>query len=143
MQQNPNTLVVVTFTLIIGYITSKINTRYVLIIGLTFYTVGYTVNFFANEWSILIICMIIASIGELMYAPITNSKVIDLIPTNKRGAYNSFYSLSSTGAELVARLTILFYPWMSPLLISLFYFIILILGSCLIYKSLLSNTKLD
>lgn len=138
-----NTLVVVTFTLIIGYVTAKIKTRYVLIIGLTFYTIGYTVNFFANEWSVLIIFMIIASIGELMYAPITNSKVIDLIPSNKRGAYNSFYSLSSTGAELVARLTILFYPWTSPLIISLFYFIILILGSCLIYRSLFSNTNLD
>lgn len=138
-----NTLVVVTFTLVIGYITAKIKTPYVLISGLAFYTIGYTVNFFANEWWILIMFMVVASIGELMYAPITNSKMIDLIPSTKRGAYNSFYSLSSTGAELIARLTILFYPLTSPLVISLFYFVFLILGSILVYRSLFFNAKLD
>ncbi|MDT3959795.1 MFS transporter [Staphylococcus kloosii] len=137
-----NTLVVVTFTLVIGYITAKIKTPYVLISGLAFYTIGYTVNFFANEWWILIMFMVVASIGELMYAPITNSKMIDLIPSTKRGAYNSFYSLSSTGAELIARLTILFYPLTSPLVISLFYFVFLILGSILVYRSLFFNAKL-
>lgn len=131
-----NTLIVVLFTFSIEAVTKKINQQSVLIMGLLIYCIGYSINFTANIWWILVIGTIAASFGELIYAPITNSKMLDLIPFNKRGSYNAFYSLSSTGAEFVSRLTILLYPIVSSLVVSLVYFIILCIGSLIVYFSL-------
>ncbi|RIO22731.1 MFS transporter, partial [Staphylococcus saprophyticus] len=136
-----NTLIVAFFTLYIGNIIEKFNIKSVFILGLTLYTLGYTGLMSANYFGIIIIAIIIATFGELIYAPIYNSEQLNLIPKNKRGSYNAFSALSLTGSELLSRLTIILGVFFSPLAMSLIMFFTLSLGSLIVFRSLFEKTN--
>lgn len=136
-----NTLIVAFFTLYIGNIIEKFNIKFVFIFGLTLYTLGYTSLMSANHFIIIIIAIVIATFGELIYAPIYNSEQLSLIPKSKRGSYNAFSALSITGSELLSRLTIILGVFFSPLAMSLIMFFTLSLGSLIVFRSLFEKSN--
>lgn len=134
-----NTLIIAFFTLSFGKFIERFSLKTMLILGLFFYTIGYSLNMSANIWWLIVISIIIASIGELIYAPIFNSEQLRLIPKNKRGAYNAFSSLSQSGAELLGRLSIIIGVYLTPIMMSILLFILLIIGSISIVFSLFNK----
>lgn len=131
-----NTLIVAVFTLIIGSISEKIKQKNLLILGMSLYIVGYSVNMSANIWWVLIIMMTIASFGELIYAPIVNSQMVSLIPADKRGVYNAISSIQINGAEIISRVFILIGISISPIYMSLILLLLLLIGATILIYSL-------
>lgn len=135
-----NAVAVVILTLPIGSLVKNLNKREVLIFGLFLYAIGYSVNMFANIWWVLVIAIFIASIGEILYAPITNSESIKLIPKDKRGSYNAVTSIQTSGAQLIARLSIILGTFLSPVFMGVSLFLFLTIGIVLSVNSLFKNT---
>jgi MFS transporter, DHA1 family, multidrug resistance protein B len=131
-----NMLLVVLLTFLISRFTDLFDKKKMLLMGLLLYGVGYTVLTSANIWYLLILFNLIATIGELVYSPIANAEKANMMPEDKRGSYSAFSSLSFSGADLIARSTILLGAFLAPSMMSVYIGVILVVGTLLLYSGL-------
>ncbi|MFD2043837.1 MFS transporter [Ornithinibacillus salinisoli] len=95
MLKTTNTLIVVFCTMLITWILQRMNERLVLLIGLCLFFVGYTIISYSTLPLLLIIAMVFASIGEIMYAPIQQTMLANTIPDNERSTYMAMYTIAA------------------------------------------------
>lgn len=139
-----NMLLVVCFTFIINRFTDKMNKKNALITGLILYGIGYATVTSSNTWYMLVLFNLIATIGELIYSPIRNAKQANMIPSDKRGSYSAFSNLSFSGADLIARASIIIGAFLIPTMMSVYIGIIVMVGTVLIYTGLFAkNIKVN
>lgn len=128
-----NMLLVVCFTFLINRFTDRFSKKKVLLSGLIIYSVGYITITSANTWYILILFNFIATLGELIYSPVRNAEEANMIPADKRGSYSAFSNFSFSGAELIARSTIIIGAFLIPTMMSVYIGILLMIGIFLVY----------
>ncbi|EPD50254.1 hypothetical protein HMPREF1210_02825 [Paenisporosarcina sp. HGH0030] len=138
-----NMLLVVCFTFIINKLTDRFNKKNVLLFGLLLYGIGYVTVTSANTWYILVLFNIIATLGELIYSPIRNTEEANMMPANKRGSYSAFSNLSFSGADLVARSTIIMGAYLVPTMMSVYIGMILMAGIVLLYAGLFMSKNVS
>lgn len=131
-----NMLLVVMLTFIVTKFTDRFDKKKVLLSGLLLYGIGYTVITSANLWYVLIVFNFIATIGELTYSPIANAEKANMMPEDKRGSYSAFSGLSFSGADLLARSTILLGAFLAPSMMSVYIGVILLVGTVMLYGGL-------
>ncbi|WP_406687793.1 MDR family MFS transporter [Rossellomorea vietnamensis] len=131
-----NMMLVVCLTFIINRYTDRLNKKNALLIGLLLYGIGYVTVTSANTWYVLIAFNLIATMGELIYSPIRNAEQANMIPSDKRGSYSAFSNLSFSGADLVARSTIIIGAFLMPTMMSVYIGFIVMLGTVLVYTGL-------
>lgn len=131
-----NMLLVVFFTFFIAKFTDRFSKQKMLLIGLIIYGIGYVTITSANSWYMLVLFGFIATIGELIYSPIRNAEEANMMPADKRGSYSAFSNLSFSGADLIARSTIIIGAFLVPTMMSVYIGIILMIGILLIYSGL-------
>ncbi|TMU85051.1 MFS transporter [Bacillus sp. BHET2] len=131
-----NMLLVVCFTFIINRFTDRMNKKNALLIGLLLYGIGYMTVTSANTWYVLVLFNLIATMGELIYSPIRNAEQANMIPDDKRGSYSAFSNLSFSGADLIARSTIIIGAFLIPTMMSVYIGSIVMLGTFFIYTGL-------
>jgi DHA1 family multidrug resistance protein B-like MFS transporter len=131
-----NMLLVVCLTFFINKITDRFRQGKVLLIGLIIYGIGYIIITSANTWYILILFGFVATIGELIYSPVRNAEQANMMPADKRGSYSAFSNLSFSGADLIARSTIIIGAFLIPTMMSVYIGIILMVGIFLLYTGL-------
>ncbi|WP_430482980.1 MDR family MFS transporter [Rossellomorea marisflavi] len=131
-----NMLLVVCLTFFINRWTDKISKRKGIFIGLLIYGLGYAVVTSANTWYVLILFNLIATIGELIYSPIRNAEQANMIPADKRGSYSAFSNLSFSGADLIARSTIILGAFLIPTMMSVYMGALVMIGTALVYTGL-------
>lgn len=138
-----NMLMVVLLTFFVTKITDRFSKRRMLFLGLCIYSIGYTVVMSANLWHVLILFSMVATIGELIYSPIANAEKANMMPENKRGSYSAFSNLSFSGADLMARTTIIIGAFLVPTMMSVYIGIILMAGTFLLYSGLFVVGKIQ
>ncbi|OIK05538.1 MFS transporter [Bacillus sp. MUM 13] len=139
--QIENTIIILLLTFLITNFSKKFNEKRVFVTGLLMYVIGYGLVASFNHILPLLIASLIASIGELLYAPIRQAKQAELIPNNKRGSYLAFGALSNHGGSIIASLGLILgayvqSPWISFYIISLG-----ILGTLLVWSACYSNKE--
>lgn len=138
-----NMLLVVCFTFLINKFTNRFSNQKVLLIGLIIYSIGYITVTSANTWYMLILFNLIATIGELVYSPVRNAEQANMIPTDKRGSYSAFSNISFSGADLIARSTIIIGAFLIPTMMSVYIGIILMIGIFFVYTGLFMNQSVS
>ncbi|KAA0942101.1 MFS transporter [Sporosarcina sp. ANT_H38] len=131
-----NMLLVVCFTFMINKFTDRFSKQKVILIGLIIYGIGYVTVMSANTWYILMLFNLIATLGELIYSPVRNAEQANMIPVDKRGSYSAFSNISFSGADLIARSTIIIGAYLIPTMMSVYIGIILMIGIFLVYTGL-------
>ena len=137
-----NTLIIILFTFSISKISAKFNKGKIMIFGLIIYVLGYSVISYQNSMLILIIMMVFATIGELLFSPVWQSKQVELIPSNKRASYAALGSLTNTFATLFAGMFLIISDFTSSLTVSIFIIFLGYLGIVLI-KSTITQVSND
>ncbi|MGO2889859.1 MAG: MFS transporter [Leuconostoc mesenteroides] len=102
-----NTAIIVLFTAPISRWIPNRNTKKIFVMGTMLFTLGYALQAYVNTLPLLILSSFILSFGELMYVPTRQSKLADLMPENKRGAYLAFNgSIFQLGKVIAASMLI-------------------------------------
>ncbi len=70
------------------------------------YIVGYSGLTYLNQFGLLVVFMIIATVGEIIYSPIVSEQRFKIIPKAKRGTYSAVNALGIHFSETLARLGI-------------------------------------
>ncbi|MEI5908458.1 MFS transporter [Bacillus spongiae] len=131
-----NMLLVVFLTFMINRVTRRFSNQSMLLTGLVLYGIGYVTVTSANTWYILILFNLIATLGELIYSPIRNTEQANMIPDDKRGSYSAFSNISFSGADLIARSTIIIGAYLAPTMMSVYIGIFIMIGIALMYSGL-------
>ena len=131
-----NMMLVVLLTFIVTKFTDKFDKKKMLLAGLVIYSIGYTVITSANVWYLLIVFNLVATIGELIYSPIANAEKANMMPDDKRGSYSAFSGISFSGADLIARSTIILGAFLVPSMMSVYIGLILLAGTVMLYGGL-------
>ncbi|MEK4245249.1 MFS transporter [Psychrobacillus sp. FSL K6-2684] len=129
-----NTLLVVFLTVIIGRVMQKFKDRSILLIGLLFFFVGYVVISFNTTPYILILAMLLASIGEIMYMPIKQTLLANLVPNESRSTYLAFYEISSIIGISTAGIFMIISSWLPAIVLTLMMGIMGIISITIFYK---------
>ncbi|GGB10815.1 MFS transporter [Macrococcus hajekii] len=131
-----NTLTVVSCSLLVGKFAERFRVHRILGAGLLAYGIGYAVLTSANTWWLIIIAVLIATFGEMIYAPTKNAEALSLIPQDKRGSYNTFSSFTFSGAQLLSNGSLVVGAYLNPYAMSVVVFVIVMVGSIFMMNNL-------
>ena len=138
-----NMLLVVCLTFLVNKIADRFHGRHVLVFGLLLYSIGYVVMTSADTWYVLIGFTLVATLGELIYSPVLNARKANMMPDDKRGSYSAFSGVSFSGADMIARSTIIIGAFLMPAMMSVYIGAILIAGTVLVYSGLFIRKPAD
>lgn len=89
-----NGLIVVLLQYPMAIVISRIKQHRALITGSLFYALGYLLMGWVGGFGLAIIAMVIITMGEIIFSPVSLSVVGSLAPADQRGRYMAFFGLS-------------------------------------------------
>lgn len=89
-------LLTVLFQLWVTSKTVKFSRSAVLVSGQVIASVGFALIFFASDFYSLLACIVVITVGEIIYMSIIATIIADLAPENKRGLYMGFSGFVQT-----------------------------------------------
>ncbi|HID93520.1 MAG TPA: MFS transporter [bacterium (Candidatus Stahlbacteria)] len=91
-----NGLIVVFFQYPTTLLIRGINTMKILIYSSLIYALGYFLVGFASSFVFLVICIIIVTLGEIIFSPSSTALVANISPEESTGRYMGLFGLSRT-----------------------------------------------
>lgn len=136
-----NTVCVILLTYFISKVVLKMDFKIALIIGLLIYIVGYSSLTYLNQFGLLVVFMIVATVGEIIYSPIVSEQRFKIIPRAKRGTYSAVNALGIHISETLARLGIVLGTFLTSLQMGLYMFIVLTIGASMLVAGVFGGQK--
>ncbi|OJD55228.1 MFS transporter, DHA1 family, multidrug resistance protein B [Bacillus wiedmannii] len=136
-----NTIFAFTLTFFISNMVKRFDQKKAFFIGIAINVLGYGVLASSNQWLVLILFIIIATIGELIYSPIRQVLQVELIPKDKRASYLALGSFSVQGGSVLASLGITLGAFLQSMTMSFLIVLAGGVGILLSYIAVNSNSK--
>ncbi|WP_166241760.1 MFS transporter [Paenibacillus turpanensis] len=114
MLRTENTVLVVLLSFLTPVIMKRFKDRNVLYIGFLIYITGFTYIAFGNSPLALLIFMLLATLGEVMYVPVKQAYMANIIPDHARSSYMFVNGLTYKGATLISALGVSAGGWLPP-----------------------------
>ncbi|MFA1820325.1 MFS transporter [Virgibacillus oceani] len=134
MLKTTNTLIVVFSTMIITWLLRRCNERFVLLAGMCLFFIGYTVISYSILPFLLMIAMVVASIGEIMYAPILQTILANSVPDNRRSSYMGMYTVATILGVSTAGVFLIISSWLPAIAMTLIIGLMGIVSTGLIWR---------
>ncbi|QDP41557.1 MFS transporter [Radiobacillus deserti] len=124
--KSENTILVVCFTMLLTGFIRKRKDRHVLLIGLFLFFAGYAIISISQSPIILVLAMFFASMGEIMYIPVSQAMLSNMVPDHARSTYMAFYSITAILGVSSAGIFMMISSWLPPFVLT---FLIGIMGA--------------
>lgn len=129
-------LLVVCLTFMVNKFTDRFSEQHALLTGLLLYSIGYVTITSTNSCYLLLLFNFIGTISGLVYSPVRNAEMANMIPEDKRGSYSAFSNVSFSGVDMLARSTIIIGAFLIPTMMSVYIGVLLMIGTLLVYTGL-------
>lgn len=113
-----NSVIVVSCTLLIGWMVSRYQEQYVLMTGMILFFTGYVLISYQTIPWIVLLAMLIASIGEIMYAPIIQTMLANSVPDNKRSSFMAIYNIAAILGVSTAGVFLIISSWVPAMVMT-------------------------
>ena len=134
--QIENTLIVICLSLFITKLVRTFKDTHVLYTGVLLYTIGYCVVGFSNSLWLIVISVLLATAGELLYLPIRQFYLAEIVKDDARSSYLAVNGLVFQMAQAVGALGISIGAVLSSGMMSFLYFVMGVSGLYLIRRSI-------
>ncbi|MDR6549744.1 MFS transporter [Paenibacillus qinlingensis] len=131
-----NTVLVVVLSVFMGVLMRRFKDRNVLFIGYACYIAGYSYLAYSNHPALLLLSMLIATIGELMYVPIKQAYLGNMAPDHSRSSYMALYGMVYRGATFLGGLGVILGGMLSSWLMASLIAISGVIGMGMFYSIL-------
>jgi DHA1 family multidrug resistance protein B-like MFS transporter len=102
-----NTLAVVVLSLFIGaLVKGKSDTR-TLFAGLALNVLGYGYLAMGNQPALLLLMMLIGTVGELMYVPVKQAYLVNIVPNHARSSYMAINGMVHRTGQILCGLNVI------------------------------------
>ncbi|NOU98963.1 MFS transporter [Paenibacillus planticolens] len=106
-----NTVLVVVLSVLMGVLMRRFSDSKVLFVGYACYILGYSYLAYSNQPMLLLLSMLIATVGELMYVPIKQAYLGNIAPDHARSSYMALYGMVYKGAMLLGGFGVIIGGW--------------------------------
>ena len=76
----------------------------IMVCGNLLYAVGFAMYGFVSQYWLFLVAMVIITLGEMVIAPVAQTLVANLAPTDMRGRYMAFFGISWGAASAIGPL---------------------------------------
>ncbi|MFT8363014.1 MAG: MFS transporter [Sporolactobacillus sp.] len=122
-----NTLLVVILAWVLAHLVHNLSLKNIFTIGLPIYVIGYAAQFVSSHFAGLSLAVLIATIGELIYVPASQTLLASMTKQQARAAYMAIYGFVFQGAKFLGAAGIVCISAFSPLVTGL---VMLLIGTC-------------
>ncbi|WP_160495646.1 MDR family MFS transporter [Paenibacillus dendrobii] len=119
--RSENAIIVILFSLSVGILSKIIKDRWLLISGILLNAVGYYFVAIGNNAWLLLIMMVPATIGELMFYPVKQAYLADIAPVESRSVYMAVNSLVGRASTMLGGAAITIGHWFPSWLMGLLF----------------------
>lgn len=99
-----NTILVALTSLFAVKFISSFKDRNVILIGSTTFVICYSIIAYSNNIWVLLLCMVLATVGEVIRVPVEQSYLASIPPDDQRSSYMALNGLTFNGSMMVASL---------------------------------------
>lgn len=99
-----NTILVALTSLFAVKLISSFRDRNVILIGSTTFVICYSIIAYSNNIWVLLLCMVLATVGEVIRVPVEQSYLASIPPDDQRSSYMALNGLTFNGSMMVASL---------------------------------------
>ncbi len=135
-----NTILIVLFSALVIKMMKRFNDLKILYVGLFIYTIGFTIIGSSNSLWILLIAGLFQTIGEMMYVPVRQSIMADMVPDDARSSYMAINGMVFQVAKMNGALGIMLGSFIASWGMSIVYFLVGI-SSILLFMKAINRTK--
>ncbi|GLV64932.1 MFS transporter [Bacillus mycoides] len=119
-----NTILVVLCSALLIKMLKSFNDLKILYVGLFIYTIGFTILGTSNSLWILLIAGLFQTVGEMMYVPVRQSIMADMVPNEARGSYMAINGMVFQVAKMNGALGVMLGSIIASWGMSALYFIV-------------------
>ncbi|MBA9086874.1 DHA1 family multidrug resistance protein B-like MFS transporter [Fontibacillus solani] len=102
-----NTMLVVLLTLFVMKLLRRFDDKQVMLTGVALYITSYSIVAYTNHLPLLVLCMLIATWGEVMYVPVIQAYLGIIARADARSSYMAVYGFTFRGATIVSSLAVI------------------------------------
>ena len=113
-----NTLLVVLLATVMTKLMRPFQDRRVLSLGMLLFALGFTVLGCSNSPWILIAAMLVGTVGEVMYIPVKQALLGDLVPDDARGSYLAVNNFAGMFGMMISSISVTLSGWLNPWMMS-------------------------
>lgn len=130
-----NTVLVVLCSALMLKLMNRFDDQKVFYKGVLVYTIGYAVLGFSNTLWILLVAGLFQTIGEMMYVPVRQSIMADMVQDDARSSYMAINGMVFQMAKMFGALGIMIGSFLPSLGMGVLYFLIGVSGIFLFKKA--------
>ncbi|EJQ41876.1 hypothetical protein IEE_04366 [Bacillus cereus BAG5X1-1] len=119
-----NTILVVLCSALLIKMLKSFNDLKILYVGLFIYTIGFTILGTSNSLWILLIAGLFQTVGEMMYVPVRQSIMADMVPNEARGSYMAINGMVFQVAKMNGAFGVMLGSFIASWGMSVLYFIV-------------------
>ncbi|KAB7671277.1 MFS transporter [Bacillus sp. B1-b2] len=112
-------------------------------IGMAIFIIAYTILSYITDPLLLIVMMFFISIGELMYVPVNQSLLADLVNEQHRSSYLAVYGFIGQGQMILAGFAISISSLVSSVVMSSIFLLLGVTGIILMGVVVRANRKIS
>ncbi|WP_033706447.1 MDR family MFS transporter [Bacillus mycoides] len=137
-----NTILIVLFSALVIKMLKSFNDLKILYVGLFIYTIGFTILGTSNSLWILLIAGLFQTVGEMMYVPVRQSIMADMVPNEARGSYMAINGMVFQVAKMNGALGVMLGSFIASWGMSVLYFIVG-MSSILLFMKAIGKEKYE
>ncbi|MGE1130191.1 MDR family MFS transporter [Bacillus wiedmannii] len=137
-----NTILVVLCSALLIKMLKSFNDLKILYVGLFIYTIGFTILGTSNSLWILLIAGLFQTVGEMMYVPVRQSIMADMVPNEARGSYMAINGMVFQVAKMNGALGVMLGSFLASWGMSVLYFIVG-MSSILLFMKAIGKEKYE
>ncbi|ANC17992.1 MFS transporter [Bacillus cereus] len=137
-----NTILVVLCSALLIKMLKSFNDLKILYVGLFIYTIGFTILGTSNSLWILLIAGLFQTVGEMMYVPVRQSIMADMVPNEARGSYMAINGMVFQVAKMNGALGVMLGSFLASWGMSALYFIVG-MSSILLFMKAIGKEKYE
>ncbi|MDO3676732.1 MFS transporter [Paenibacillus ehimensis] len=102
-----NTLLVVLLSLVIGALIKQRSDSRIMYAGLLLNVAGYSFLACSNQPALLVLVMFAATVGELIYVPLSQALLVNIVPDHARSSYMAINGMAYRGGMMLSGVNII------------------------------------
>lgn len=102
-----NTLLIVLLSIVIGALIKQRSDSRIMYAGLVLNIAGYSFLAYSNQPALLVLLMFAATVGELIYVPLSQTLLVNIVPDHARSSYMAINGMAFRGGMILGGINII------------------------------------
>lgn len=106
---------------------------FTFMVGIVAYSIGYAMLLLTDNFNLLVLLAVLFSIGEMLYYPIKQVILAEIVPKESQTKYMAFHQIITHASRIIGTFGLTLFSFINIYFVSIIIFMLGILGGIMIY----------